>query len=380
MKNIESSNSFIDKYSIDFNNSARLKKYDPVFFRSSEIKKVIETLCRRIKNNVILLGHPGVGKTAIVECIAQMIVNDEVPEVLKNKKIYGIKMSNMLAGTSYRGEFEERAEQLLKEICNSEVILFIDELHTIMKAGASEGSVDFVNLLKPYIARGDIQLIGATTFVEYQHSILLDKALDRRFHKVTIEEPSDYITYLILKKIKYKYEAFYNILITDEAVLEAINLTKDIQDYYFPDKAIDLIDLACSSLVMDYEFLYSDEFIELEYKEELYTNLITDPLFKQIFETNHEIDILSVRNSKNIIIENFKINKKKIDEQKKNLKLVDSYLKEANAMKRQGYESKYEEILELIIPKIKEDLQNDKVELTKEFLTLFYTRSYGRKR
>ncbi|RNA63615.1 AAA family ATPase [Chryseobacterium nematophagum] len=378
MENNRSIESSIEKYAINFNENAILKRYDPVFYRNIEIKKVIETLCRRIKNNVILLGHPGVGKTAIIECIAQMIVQNEVPDALKNKKIYGIKMSTMLAGTSYRGEFEERAEQLLKEICNSDVILFIDELHTIMKAGASEGSVDFVNLLKPFIARGDIQLIGATTFMEYSTSISLDKALDRRFHKITIEEPKDYITYLIIKKLKYRYEEFYKVLISDEAILEAIHLTRNIPDSYFPDKAIDLIDLACSSLVMDNEFRYSDQLIELEYQEDFHAHLIEDPLFKNIFKETNDIDILSLKKTKKRIIETFDINRKNFIEQKNKLKLLNTYKKEANSMKKQGYESKSTEILDVIVPSIINEIQENKIELTKDFINLFYTKKYGR--
>lgn len=378
MENVKLHISAIDRYAVNFNENAKSNRYDPVFYRNIEIKKIIETLCRRIKNNVILLGHPGVGKTAIVECIAQMIVRDEVPDMLRNKKVYGIKMSTMLAGTSYRGEFEERAEELLKEIGRSEVILFIDELHTIMKAGASEGSVDFVNLLKPYIARGEIQLIGATTFMEYQSSVFLDKALDRRFHKVTIEEPEDYITYLIIKKLKHRYEEFYKILINDEAVLEAVKLTKNINDSYFPDKAIDLMDLACSSLVMSSEFKYSDALIELEYKEDFHDHLNNDPLFKDIFKHRNNIDIGSIKEAKKKITEAFESNKKKFTEQKKKLKLLNSYIKEASSMKKQGYDSKSEEILELIVPSIMSDIQDHKVELTKEFINLFYTQSYGR--
>lgn len=378
MENVKLHISNIDKYAVNFNELAKSNRYDPVFYKNIEIKKIIETLCRRVKNNVILLGHPGVGKTAIVECIAQMIVRNEVPDVLQNKKVYGIKMSTMLAGTSYRGEFEERAEELLKEVCRSEVILFIDELHTIMKAGASEGSVDFVNLLKPYIARGDIQLIGATTFMEYDSSIFLDKALDRRFHKVAIEEPEDYITYLIIKKLKHRYEEFYKVLINDEAVLEAVKLTKNIKDSYFPDKAIDLIDLACSSLVMSNEFKYSDTLIELEYKEDFHDNLNNDPLFRDIFKNKRDIDINEVKETKRKVIETFEANKKNFTEQKKKLKLLNSYIKEAGSMKKQGYDSKSEEILEVIIPSIMADIQARKVELTREFINLFYTNSYGR--
>lgn len=376
MKNVKSN--IIEKYAINFNENARLNKYDPVFYRNIEIKKIIETLCRRNKNNVVLLGFPGVGKTAIVESIAQMIIKNEVPDILKNKKLYGLKISTLLAGTSYRGEFEERVEFLLKEICNSEVILFIDEFHTIVKAGASEGSVDFVNIIKPYISRGDIQLIGATTFSEYENSIFLDKALDRRFHKIKIEEPNIFINYLIIKKLKYKYEQFYKIRISDNSILEAINLTKNIKDSYFPDKALDLIDLACSSLIMYNEFMYSDELIELEYREDFHNNLIIDPLFKNIYKSkNHiDIDVLKIRRRK--LIQVFETNNKKFTEQKEKMQLLNSYIKEANSMKNQGYISKSNEILDVIVPEIVKKLDKNKVELTKEFVNLFYNKSYGR--
>lgn len=366
------------KFLIDFNEYARQNIYDPVYYRNTEIKRIIETLCRRTKNNVILLGFPGVGKTSIIEAIAQLIIENKVPSPLKDKRIYGVKMSTMLAGTSYRGEFEERAEQLLQEICNVKSILFIDEFHTIMKAGSTEGSIDFVNILKPYIARGNVQLIGATTFTEYANSIYLDKALDRRFHKVSINEPPEHITYLIIKKLKSRYEDFYKVIINNDAILEAIRLTKNDANSYFPDKAIDLIDLACSSLVMKNEFKYSDELIELEYKEDFYMNLIEDSLFKSIFQPSEIIDINAIKKAKQTITQKLEIDRKKFEEQKSKLRLVKSYFKEATAMYKQGYETKSKEIHEFILPSIKNDLHENKTELTKDFINSFYNKNYGR--
>lgn len=371
--------SLIDQYATNFNENALSDKYDPVFYREDVTKKVIEALCRKNKRNVILLGYPGVGKTAIVESIAKMIVENNVPEILCKKKIYGIKMSALLAGTTYRGEFEERVENLLKEICNSKVILFIDEFHTIIKAGSSEGSIDFANLIKPYIARGDIQLIGATTFNEYQNSILLDKALDRRFNKITIDEPKVYITYLIIKKLKFRYESYYKILINDEAILEAINLTKNLRECYFPDKAIDLIDWACSSLVMKNEFLYSDEYIEFELQEDLQHHIKNDPLFKNIYSgIINENEKLDFKTEKNKHLEIFHQNRNNFKIQKEQNHLINAYFKEAKSMKEQGYLSKSDEIINIIIPEIQNEISTKKVELTKDFINLFYHKNYER--
>jgi len=223
-------------------------KLDPVVGRAKEIERVIQILSRRTKNNPCLIGEPGVGKTAIVEGLAQEINNGDVPEVLKNKRVVTLDISGMVAGAKYRGDFEERIKKALGEVKKArDVILFIDEIHTIVGAGSAEGAIDAANILKPMLARGEIQLIGATTISEYRKYIEKDTALERRFSPVTVEEPTAKDTITILKGIRDKYEAHHNVKITDEAIDAAVNLSvRYINDRYLPDKAIDLIDEASS--------------------------------------------------------------------------------------------------------------------------------------
>ncbi len=241
-------NRAIDKYGIDLNKQAMADKIDPVIGRSSEIERVIQILSRRTKNNPCLIGEPGVGKTAIAEGLAQEIVKGNVPEILKNKKIVTLDIAGMVAGAKYRGEFEERLKNSMKEIKNDgNIILFIDELHTIIGAGGSEGSIDASNILKPSLARGEIQVIGATTIDEYKKYIEKDSALERRFQPIMVNEPTVDDTILILKGLRDKYEAHHKVVITDEAIEAAAKLShRYISDRFLPDKAIDLIDEAAS--------------------------------------------------------------------------------------------------------------------------------------
>ena len=241
-------NRAIDKYGIDLNKQAMADKIDPVIGRSGEIERVIQILSRRTKNNPCLIGEPGVGKTAIAEGLAQEIVKGNVPEILKNKKIFTLDIAGMVAGAKYRGEFEERLKNAMKEIkADGNTILFIDELHTIIGAGASEGSIDASNILKPSLARGEIQVIGATTVDEYKKHIERDAALERRFQPIMVNEPSVDDTILILKGLRDKYEAHHKVIITDEAIDAAAKLShRYISDRFLPDKAIDLIDEAAS--------------------------------------------------------------------------------------------------------------------------------------
>lgn len=241
-------NRAIDKYGIDLNKQAMADKIDPVIGRSGEIERVIQILSRRTKNNPCLIGEPGVGKTAIAEGLAQEIVKGNVPEILKNKKIFTLDIAGMVAGAKYRGEFEERLKNAMKEIkADGNTILFIDELHTIIGAGASEGSIDASNILKPSLARGEIQVIGATTVDEYKKHIERDAALERRFQPIMVNEPSVDDTILILKGLRDKYEAHHKVIITDEAIDAASKLShRYISDRFLPDKAIDLIDEAAS--------------------------------------------------------------------------------------------------------------------------------------
>ena len=240
----------IDQYGKDLNQSVRDGKTDPIIGRDAEIQRVIEILSRRTKNNPCLIGEPGVGKTAIVEGLAQKIVEGKVPETLKNKRVVTLDLTSMLAGAKYRGEFEERIKKVLEEVVSAKnVILFLDEIHTIVGAGAAEGAIDAANILKPSLARGEIQIVGATTLDEYRKYIEKDAALERRFQPVTVEEPSVEETIQILKGIRDKYEAHHKAKITDEALKAAANLSaRYITDRFLPDKAIDLIDEAASKI------------------------------------------------------------------------------------------------------------------------------------
>ena len=240
----------LDQYSRDFTQMARDNKFDPVIGRNDEIDRVIQILSRRTKNNPCLIGEPGVGKTAVVEGLAQKIATGNVPEPLMNKRLVCLDLSSMIAGAKYRGEFEERLKKVADEVISSgEIILFIDEVHTIVGAGSAEGAMDASNILKPSLARGDLQLIGATTINEYKKNIEKDAALERRFQPVSVGEPTVEETIEILKGIRDKYEAHHNVNITDDAIEAAAKLSyRYISDRFLPDKAIDLIDETSSKI------------------------------------------------------------------------------------------------------------------------------------
>ena len=239
----------LNKYGQDLVEKAREQKLDPVIGRDSEIRNVIRILSRKTKNNPVLIGEPGVGKTAAVEGLAQRIVQEDVPDGLKDKKIFALDMGALVAGAKYRGEFEERLKAVLEEVRKSEgqIILFIDELHLIVGAGKTDGAMDAGNMLKPMLARGELHCIGATTLDEYRKYIEKDAALERRFQPVMVDEPTVEDTISILRGLKERYEVFHGVKITDSALVAAATLSdRYISDRFLPDKAIDLVDEACA--------------------------------------------------------------------------------------------------------------------------------------
>ena len=240
----------LDQFGRNLTQAARDKKLDPVIGRHRETERVMQVLSRRTKNNPVLVGEPGVGKTAIVEGLAQMIANDDVPETIKDRQLYTLDLGALVAGSRYRGDFEERLKKVLKEIkSRGDIVLFIDEIHTLVGAGAAEGAIDAASILKPMLARGELQTIGATTLDEYRKHLEKDAALERRFQPITVDEPTVPHTIEILKGLRERYETHHRVTITDQALVAAANLAdRYISDRHLPDKAIDLIDEAGSRL------------------------------------------------------------------------------------------------------------------------------------
>ncbi|MCU1264409.1 MAG: clpB [Acidobacteria bacterium] len=272
-QNAEANYQALSKYARDLTDLARKGKLDPVIGRDDEIRRTIQVLSRRTKNNPVLIGEPGVGKTAIVEGLAQRIVSGDVPETLRNKRLVGLDLGSMLAGAKYRGEFEDRLKAVLKEIENAQghIVLFIDELHTLVGAGAAEGAIDASNMLKPALARGELRCVGATTLNEYKKYIEKDAALERRFQQIYVGEPSVEDTIAILRGLKEKYEVHHGVRIKDSAIVAAATLSnRYISDRFLPDKAIDLIDEAASRLRIEIDSLPQEidqlerEIIQLE--------------------------------------------------------------------------------------------------------------------
>ena len=244
-----SGSAILDQFGRNLTQAAREGKLDPVIGRSKEMERVMQILSRRTKNNPVLIGEPGVGKTAVVEGLSQAIVHGDVPETLRDKQLYSLDMGSLVAGSRYRGDFEERLKKVLKEVrTRGDIILFIDEIHTLVSAGAAEGAVDAASILKPMLARGELQTIGATTLEEYR-KIEKDAALERRFQPVQVDQPTIEQAIQILKGLRDRYESFHRVIITDEAIEAAVKFSdRYINDRYLPDKAIDLVDEAGARL------------------------------------------------------------------------------------------------------------------------------------
>ncbi len=284
--------SILETYTNDLTKAAEEGHLDPVIGRENEIERVIHILSRRRKNNPLLLGEPGVGKTAIIEGLARRIHKGYVPDTLKNKRVLSLDLTGIISGTKYRGEFEKRMQQLTSEIesMGRKIILFIDEMHMIEQASGAEGAMNVSDILKPALARGDLQAVGATTWKEYEKFIKPDDALNRRFQPVLVGEPTNEDTFAILKGIKNVYEKFHHVTIPDETLMSAITLSEAITDRYLPDKALDLLDEASAKVSIDAALSHADLIEQVESKEVFIRRIETEK--KRLREVIDELDKL----------------------------------------------------------------------------------------
>lgn len=345
----------LSKYAKNLNELARTGKLDPVIGRDEEIRRVLQILARRTKNNPVLIGDPGVGKTAIAEGLAHRIIRGDVPENLKNIQLYSLDMGALIAGAKYKGEFEERLKSVVKEVTESEgeIVLFIDEIHTLVGAGKSEGAMDAANILKPALARGELRSIGATTLDEYQKHFEKDKALERRFQKVMIDEPDTESAISILRGIKDKYEAHHKVLIQDNAIIAAVELSQRyITSRFLPDKAIDLMDEAAAKIRMEINSkpeeldVLDRKIMQLEIEIEAIKREKDDKKMAQL-----QKDVTDLKSERNVLNERWESEKSVVDDVQTIKNSIEQYKLEAEQAERNG---NYEKVAELRYGKIKD--------------------------
>ncbi|MFK8269166.1 ATP-dependent chaperone ClpB [Capnocytophaga cynodegmi] len=357
----------LNKYAKNLNQMADSGKLDPVIGRDEEIRRVLQILSRRTKNNPMLVGEPGVGKTAIAEGLAHRIVQGDVPENLKDKSIYSLDMGALIAGAKYKGEFEERLKSVVKEVTSSDgnIILFIDEIHTLVGAGGGEGAMDAANILKPALARGELRAIGATTLDEYQKYFEKDKALERRFQKVMVEEPDTESAISILRGIKEKYETHHKVRIKDEAIIAAVELSERyITNRFLPDKAIDLMDEVAAKLRMEINSkpeeldVLDRKIMQLEIEIEAIKRENDEQKLKMLYA-----DVANLKEERNAIFAKWQSEKNVIDEVQTTKEAIENYKLEAEKAEREG---DYAKVAELRYGKIKE--AQDKLVLLQEKL------------
>jgi ATP-dependent Clp protease ATP-binding subunit ClpB len=366
-QNAETTYNALNKYARNLNEYAESGKLDPVIGRDEEIRRVIQILSRRTKNNPILIGEPGVGKTAIAEGIAFRVIQGDVPENLKTKTVFSLDMGALIAGAKYKGEFEERLKAVIKEVTQSdgEIILFIDEIHTLVGAGGGEGAMDAANILKPALARGELRAIGATTLNEYQKYFEKDKALERRFQKVLVDEPNTQDAISILRGLKERYETHHKVRIRDEAIIAAVELSQRyISDRFLPDKAIDLMDEAASKLRLEMDSVpeavdeLDRKIMQLEIEREAIKRENDDKKVKELSE-----EIANLSSERDSLKARWKAEKDLVDAINNQGEQIENFKLEADQAERAG---DYGKVAELRYGKIKE--AQDKVEELKQQL------------